>query len=284
MFMEKKKARKSAEKRVNARRIKKATEGLVSNVVDFLLYTFLLLPASSFGKHATSSGVYKTFAEADLLQKDINYQSFKNAFRKLREKGLINRIEDWTTKQIATQEGIKRLNSIVPFYDEERFWDGNLYLIQYDVPRKNNYIRNTLRDFFLKKLRAVKLQQSLYLIFYNPQELLKKFLKNKSDFEGNILISKLTKDGILGEDLKQFLWKQSGLTELNQKYRDFIDKYTKNHTFPRGEIFKDYFSILEKDPQIPFALLPDEYLGDEAYLLFQKQFNNTLFYMHVHKK
>lgn len=277
-----KKTGKKATRRVNTKKIKQVTDGLFSNLVDFVLYTLLLLPASSFGKQSTSIGVYKMFNEADMLQKDINYKSFKNALRKLKEKGLIKSLKDWTNQQIATKEGIKRLKSIVPFYDEERFWDGNLYLIQYDVPRKQNRIRNILRDLFLKKLRAVKLQQSLYLLFYNPQDLIKQFLKDKPNFEGNILISKLTKDGILGEDLMQFIWKQSGLADLNEKYRNFIDKYNKIITSSSSEMAKDFFSILKQDPQVPFALLPDEYLGDKAYLLFQKSIKNTLFYEHVH--
>lgn len=276
---------KKVKKRLSSKKIKKITEGLFSNLCDFFLYWLFLLPASSFGKSRSPADIYQMFREADSLHCEINYQSFKNAYRKLREKGLIETIKEWRNKRVATKEGIKRLKSNLPFYDEKRFWDGNLYLVQYDIPRTQNRIRNLLRDWFLKNLGAIALQDSLYLVFLNPQDLLRDFLKDKTNFEGNILISKLNKDGILGEErLEDFIWYKSGLAELNVEYQNFIDKYKKAKKVNRSELFRDYFSILKKDPQIPFELLPDEYLGDEAYLLFLKFFKNTLFNMHVHTK
>jgi DNA-binding transcriptional regulator PaaX len=277
-------AGKLSKKRLAKKRVKELTEGLFSSFCDFLLYWFLLLPVSSLGKSKTSVAVYQMFRDADRLHHDINYQTFKNAYIKLRRKGLIRSIKEWRNKKIATKEGIKRLKSILPFYDEKRFWDGNLYLVQYDIPRKQNHLRNWLRDWLLKKLRAIFLQESLYLIFFNPQELIANFLKDKPHFQGNILISKLEKDGILGEEkIEDFLWRKTGLEELNAEYQNFIDKY-KNKKIKEvnlGEVFREFFSILNKDPQIPFELLPKHYLGDEAYLLFLKFFKNRSKFLKV---
>jgi phenylacetic acid degradation operon negative regulatory protein len=266
-----------ARKRVSSKQIKQITEGLFSSLADCVLFYLLLLPAASFGKSRSSRGVYEMFNQAEGALQEINYYFFKNAYRKLKEKGLIASIKEWKNKRVATNKGLRRLKNLLPFYDEERVWDKNLYIIQYDIPEKQSYIRDQFRDWFLKKLGGIRLQESSYLLFNNPQELIKRFLKEKRDFEGVILISKLTKDGFLGEEkIEDFIWWQSGLAELNVEYREFLDKYDKEKN-SLSKMFQDYFNLLKKDPQVPFELLPDEYLGDEAYLLFNKYFKKTLF-------
>lgn len=273
----------AARKRINAKRIREITDGLFSTLTDFILYWFLVLPTASLGKSRTSSGMYRAFFQADKTMQEINYRYFKNAYRKLKEKGLINSIKEWKNKQIATKNGLKRLRSLLPSYHEERFWDGNLYIVQYDIPERQSWIRNLLRDYFLKKLGAILLQESSYLLFNNPQDLINRLLKDKPDFEGNILISKLTKEGILGEEnIEEFIWYKSGLYDVNNDYRNFIEKYKEKEKISTVEMFREYFSILKKDPQIPFEFLPDEYLGDEAYLLFLKYFKKTLLYKRPH--
>jgi phenylacetic acid degradation operon negative regulatory protein len=273
-----------AGRRIIAQKVSQITQGLFSNLADFTLYFLLFLPTASLGKPATSSGIYHTFQEADQALGEINYDSFKNAIRKLKEKGFLNNFKEWKNKKIATIEGTKRLNSVLPFYHEERFWDGNFYIVQYDIPLEQNRIRNLLREL-LKRLGSIKLQKSSYLLFYNPQDLIKQFLSKHQEFSGNILISQLTKHGILGnEDMVKFLWQQAGLEEINLEYKEFIDKYRSGKNFSHQEMFIDYFSILKKDPQIPFELLPTNYLGDKAYLLFLKYFKTTLYYEHMYFK
>jgi len=267
-----------ARRRVVAKQIRQITDGLFSSLTDFVLFWLLFLPAASFGKTRSSRAIYQMFNQAERMLQEINYHSFKNAYRKLKEKGLIESIKEWKNKKIATNKGLKRLKSLLPCYDEERFWDKNLYIVQYDIPEDQDYIRDQFRDWFLKKLGGIKLQESSYLLFYNPQELIKKFLKDKQDFQGIIIISKLAKEGFLGEEkIEDFIWWRSGLAELNEEYREFLTKYGKKEKISLTKMFKDYCNLLKKDPQVPFELLPDEYLGDEAYLLVKKFLKNTLF-------
>ena len=273
----KEKIGQKALRRVNSKQLREITDGLFSYLTDFVLFWFLFLPAASFGKRRSSQDIYKMFSEAEQSLEAINYRSFKNAYRKLKEKGLINSIKQWRNKAIATGKGLRRLKSLLPFYDEERFWDKNLYIVQYDIAEKQSRIRDQFRDWFIKRLGGIRLQESSYLLFYNPQELVKRFLKDKQDFEGVILISKMTKDGFLGEEkIEDFIWWQAGLAELNVEYREFLEEYSKKEKISLSKMFQDYFNLLKKDPQVPFELLPDEYLGDEAYLLFNKYFKKTL--------
>ncbi len=37
----------------------------------------------------------------------------------------------------------------------------------------------------------------------------------------------------------------------------------------------EYLSIVRNDPQLPFELLQDGYLGDEAYLVYKNLINST---------
>lgn len=271
----------TAKRRVSSKKISQITNNLFSTLVDLTLFSFFFLPLSSFGQRATSSGVYKTFKEADELLSEFNYQSFKNALRKLKEKGLVENLKEWHRRKLATKDGLIRLREMLPQYREKRDWDSNLYVLQYDVPVKQNLIRDALRRF-LKKLGALKLQDSTYLVFSDPSKLIKKFIEEYQEFLGNILISKLTKNGFLGDiDLVTYLWTHSGLAKANDEYREFIEKYKKDKSVSPAQMSIEYYSILEKDPQIPFELLPNEYLGDEAYLLFLRLVKNTLFYSYV---
>lgn len=273
---------RKTKERVKAKKIQKFTNGLFSNIMDFALYYFLLFPISTIGRTKGPADIFQASVKAELLSYQVNFKQLKNAYRKLREKGLITSIKEWQDRQIATNEGIKRLKNLIPFYDEERFWDGNLYLVQYDIPIRQNQIRDRLRDWFLKRLGAVALQKSSYLLFNDPSDLIKSFLDNCSDFEGSILISRLKKDGILGKgQLEKYIWRKSGLDKVNIQYSNFITEYKNEKKINKINMYNDYFSILKEDPQIPFALMPDEYIGDEAYLLFLKHFKDTLFYKHM---
>lgn len=272
-----------AKGRLTKKAIEQLTNSLFSTTIDATLYWLLILPVASFGKKGSMMAAFDILEEADYLKEKVSYKQFKNAYLKLKQKGLITSVKEWKNKSIATEKGRKRLRSNLPFYDEKRAWDGNLYLVQYDIPIHQNAVRDQFREWFLKRLGAIKLQDSSYLLFDNPQELIKRFINQIDDFEGNVVISRFSPDGFLGEvDLKEFLWKKAGLSNINDKYKLFLEKYRqKDDSRPKSELFLDYFSILKEDPQLPFKLLPEEYLGDEAYWLFLKRSKSTLFYKYV---
>lgn len=274
---------KEALKRVDAKFICQLTNGLFSTIVDTTLFWLLLLPISSIGKKGSIMNAFKMAEDVDYLKDRINFTQFKNAYKNLKSRGLINSIKSWLGEKVATTSGIKKLKGILPFYDERREWDGYLYVIQYDIPINQNRLRDQLRDWFLKKLGTIQLQHSAYVLFSNPRILIKNFTDQLDSFGGSILVSRLLPDGFLSEaDLKDFLWSRSGLDNLNEEYRQFIDKYKKEIKGPDiARVCFNYFSILQRDPQIPFALLPDYYLGDEAYLLFLKLVKNSLLAKYV---
>lgn len=252
--------------RVKTKTIRKLTSGVFSVLTDTILFTLYLIGAS-LGKKANSRDVYKTFTEADEALSKLNYQTFNRAFQKLREEGFISSIKDWSLEPIITQTGMQKLQSITPTYDEKRIWDKNLYLVNYDVDIKHNQKRVVLRSM-LKRIGAIKLQDSLYVTCYNPSKILTEFLE-ENNLEGTVLVSHLGRKGFLGKDnLREFLWEVTDLKETNLRYKEFIQKYNNVSILSQTQLTFEFLSILQDDPQLPFDLLPDEYLGNEAYLLY----------------
>jgi len=259
--------------RVRLKRVKQISEGIFSTLFDITLFC-LYLPICSFGKNPTSRDVYKTFSEAEDLLKDINYDTFRRSLEILHRYGLIETLKKWSNEPKITAAGKKRLESTLPQYQTSRFWDGKMYLINYDFAINENIIRDKFREY-IKRLGALKLQDSLYLISNNPYIFINKFQKEYK-FHGVILVSELDKKGFLGQDnLKEFIWKISKLEEVNNRYAEFIAKYKHQRKTSLIKISFDYYSILRDDPQLPFELLPKEYLGNEAYLLYQGLIKTT---------
>jgi len=133
--------------------------------------------------------------------------------------------------------------------------------------------KNKERDYFRKFLRDIgcgMLQQSNWLTPYNPTNLIKKFIE-KHELSGDlILISSIGKNGMIGtKTLKELMEKVFLLSHLNLRYREFVYK-AKSGKEKRGELIYLFLSILNEDPQIPFSFLPDDWLGEEAYVLFKK--------------
>ena len=83
-------------------------------------------------------------------------------------------------------------------------------------------------------------------------------------------------DGAIGEEkLPDLIRRVYRLDALNERYTEFIEKYErkKNLTSVFG-MSTDYFSILKDDPQLPFVLLPDDFLSEKAYLVYQSFLKN----------
>lgn len=206
------------------------------------------------------------FDEAKKILDDINYTVIKRAIIQLKRKQLISYKRRHLKKTITiTQEGRQRLAKLFPTYKTRRTWDKRIYLITYDIPqnRKNN--RELLRSY-IKRLGAAMLQESVWLTPYNPREILRSFLEERNLSEV-VIVSDLGTDAIIGdENLKVLIAKIYKLEKLNKRYKDYVQT-CQNQTKPLLWGASLYLSILRDDPQLPFALLPNDWHGDEAYEL-----------------
>lgn len=247
----------------------KISEGLLATATDLLLFQFFLLGAS-MGKGKTSRGAYQAIREAEEELEGLNYQKLKQTFVDLKRRGLIRSLKE----PEITASGRKRLQSFLPRYQKERPWDKVIYLITYDIAEKRHIWRDRLREF-INKIGAGRLQNSVWLTPFNPQKLLKEFINTEAGFEGEIIVSCIGKDGYIGEEsLKDLISRVYKLEEINQAYEEFLQKY-QHGTHDKWHTAVGYLSILQRDPQLPWELLPTGWAGDKAYELYEKIMNKN---------
>jgi len=246
------------------RRILRASEGLLSTVTDLILYQFLFV-GSIGGGGKTSKAVYRAVREADDALYDINYQTIKRSLAYLKKKGWIRTLKE----PVITAEGQKRLRSKIPVYQTERTWDGHIYLITYDIPEEEKRTRDKLREI-LTKVGAGMLQASVWLTPYNPEKILQEFHQETGE-AGEIIVSCIGKDGYIGKKtIKELISRVYNLSQLNLDYKNFIASFKGKKKVQSWQAAASYLCILQEDPQLPWELLPNDWLGDKAYFLYKK--------------
>lgn len=251
-----------------ATKLLQATEGLVATVTDLVLY-FTILPFALPGAYTHGQVARRVEDVTSLISEDLNYRTIKNTISKLVAAGLIVKQSKRSALEIAiTKLGKKRMNAIIPTYQEDRPWDGHVYLVSYDIPAKSNHKRDLLREH-LRRIGAVILQESLWLTPYNPRDLINDFAIEK-EIGGSIIMSKLGTDGAIGnETLLDLIARVYKLDAINEKYADFLDTYeNKQKPLSLFSMATSYLSILKEDPQLPFPLYPKNFLAEKAFHLY----------------
>lgn len=246
------------------------SEGLLRTATDVILYTYFLT-VSSIGKSPTSRGTYQAFEEADCVLSEINYDTIKRALVQLHRKHLISYKRGSLKETLSiTKEGKARLRELFPTYKKNRTWDGRIYLITYDVPEFQKQHREILRTY-IKRLGGAMLQESVWITPYNPHETLRSFI-NERDLSGVVIISDLGKDATIGEENTISLIRRLyHLDTLNDRYKKWI-RYVQKTEYKSAISSTKYLSILRDDPQLPFTLLPADWVGDKAFSLYQKYY------------
>lgn len=250
--------------------ILKISEGVFCELVDIVLWEIAFLGASSVNFSRTT---WQARVEADKFLEQVNFETIKNAIANARQKGFIKKANHKRVWPEITEEGKRRLKELVPHYDEKRVWDERVYLITYDIPEEKKNARELLRAF-LRRIGCGMVQESVWLTPYNPKEVLEEFIKERN-LIGNILISDIGEDGSVGdEDLKTLISRIYDLSELNDQYKEFIEKHKDKEKSDRIQATFEYLSILRNDSQLPFSLLPSDWVGEKAYHLYKN--NATL--------
>ncbi len=271
---EKKKAGEGTRKRSRSetqRRIRDFSFDVLSKATDLTLFFIFFNLEFAFSGSRSGKAVWRSKEKAFEDLEGINYETLRDAFYILKRKGLVRVIrEEAFYKPLITKAGKKRLEEILPTYDEERVWDGRLYLVTYDIPEERKKDREVLRDY-LKKIGCGMLQKSVFLTPYNPKGTLENFVEERG-LKASIIISDVGKDGSIGEkDIKTLVREVYHLDELSNDYSGFISEFkdTKKGTTAALKSCFAFVEILEKDPQLPFELLPDGWSGERAYRIFK---------------
>lgn len=172
-----------------------------------------------------------------------------------------------------TQEGRKRIFSFLPQILPVRYWDGNWYLAIFDIPERMRQKREILR-INLKKLGFGQLQASCWISAIN-------YLKNVEDLikfhelEPYVILAQTDKLG--REDSKSLANRVWKLDKINQLYEKFIFDWKKASEEEKFWLILKYFNVLNKDPQLPVDLLPDNWLGKKAYQIIKRYLGENSF-------
>lgn len=248
--------------------VRKLTGGLLATATDLVLLSlFYGLEVATAGYGGlTLSGTQRVGERALGDLEKIKSKTLQRSLRQLFEKGLIKTLKEQSNKAILTSQGKQRLKNILPAYQKKRYWDGVIHAVTYDIPVNHNKDRNFLREF-LRKIGCGLLQESVWITPYNPSDLIREFA-GSHDLEGTILVSSLGKGGTIGSvSLRDLIERVYHLEELSAEYEEFVAKCDSREITGTQAVFA-YLAILEKDPQLPFELLPEWWSGESANVRF----------------
>lgn len=238
----------------------KVSDGILASLTDLVLWNLFYFAEISPLGHPTNLRKAEYFAYRNLEK--FNYESIKRAFYNTKSKGWVK--EDLT----LTEEGKKRLESLTPVYFGKKKWDGNWYLVSYDIPeKKKRRDRDILREN-LKRLGLGEMHASLWVSPFNFLPEIEKIVK---EYQLSPFVILAISDKVGKEVSKVLANKIWGLDRINKVYKKIVEQAKKKS--PDNLVF-EYFSILQRDPQLPSKLLPSDWAGEEAFFLFKKYTTN----------
>lgn len=233
----------------------KISEGIFSSLIDLVLWNLFFFAEVSLCGSPAKVRRAATLSDRDFWR--FNSATIKRAIYKAREKGFIK--EGFT----LTKEGKKRLENILPKYFGKRKWDGNWYLVIYDIPERKKMLRNILREN-LKRLGFGQLQASVWVSPFNFFGEVEGVVK---DYGLSPYVILAISDKLGRKEAKvlaEAVWR---LEKIDNLYKTLLNKFKKSK---EKELYFEYLNVLDKDPQLPKELLPETWKGDEIHELFKK--------------
>lgn len=235
--------------------VSRITKGLFTSLADLILWHIFFSVEMVFV--GSPRNMNKAYFLAWKNLEEFNSQTIIRAVARAKARGFIK--NDFS----LTKEGKERLEKILPKFFGERKWDGNWYLVVYDIPEKFKRRRNILREN-LKRLGFGQLQASVWVSPFNFFGETEKIIHDY-DLMPYVILSISDKLGkkearILAENV----WH---LHELDTLYRDLLARLKKEK---KDDLYFEYLRILGKDPQLPSELLPLDWQGETAHRIFGK--------------
>lgn len=203
--------------------------------------------------------------------------NFYNQVRRFVKKGYARKKREGKSSILAiTAQG--RINSISlhgHFWPTE--WDGFWTLVFFDIRETSRRIRDFLR-IFLKRLKFGMFQRSVWAFPGNFVARLRKLIKEEG-LQNYVLVISSKDLGIKDQKaLVERIWRVSF---LNKKYKKLIEEIETAASLPKEKkvaktekIKERLLVLLNGDPMLPLALLPDDWAGRKAIkaiLAFEKE-------------
>ncbi len=260
------KKQKTEKLKPSKREINEATFGWLGTARDLALV--MLVAAAKLHGEAYSSrkSGFKVIEDAAKLFEKLRSERLQKSLRcGLYQLASAGYRDGWK----VTDEGYRRLKELVPKYiePEERRWNGDIYLVMFDIPenlkRSRQKLRNTLTDIDFRMI-----QESVWMGFFDPADLLEEDLK-LWEIDEFVLVTKATPP-LKQAGLKTFVRQAFGLDNLNLRYEAFLENVKDGRREP-SDLALMYLSILKQDPKLPKSLLPAGWLGDRAFGVYRDE-------------
>lgn len=214
-----------------------------------------------------------------------NAQSIRAAISRMHKQGWVeSRKEGNKSYYFLNERGQKRIEEAAKriFKLQTNKWDGKWRMLVYSIPEEKRNIRDELR----KELVWSGFGSLAYSCYISPNSLEEQVsdMISKYDIEPYVDFFISAYDGPqTNQQLTERCW---NLEEINQRYQEFIDAYSKRYVIDRNKIEKkeisdgecfvertklvhEYRKFLFVDPGLPEELLPKTWLGDHAAALFR---------------
>ena len=256
------KSDKTSSRRKIAAAVRNASFGWLGALTDISLVSLYLLAAGAAIHPGNANRIY---AQAGKIFTKLRTGRWQKSLRKslynLADAGMI---ENWE----ITDKGFSRLKELIPKYIESRPWNGWLYLTIYDIPENLRRSRMKLSNL-MKQLAFGMLQKSVWVSFLDPEPFLADLIE-WDELDDFVVTVKSRVSPRLRNGLIPLLANAFKLDNLNLRYEGFIDQ-VKEAKIESADLAVRYLAILRQDPQLPFRLLPQDWLGDKAHQVYVKK-------------
>jgi len=210
----------------------------------------------------------KTLTSPYFQIKFASYKShyYEQTLRKMLKAGEIERIikKGEPYFRITSQGNIKLVREVPLGKRIGKSWDGKWRMVIFDIPEISKVKRENLRKK-LKELGLAQWQKSVYITPFDVGQELAEYLV-ATNLADNAIVLEAKKIFVGDEkEMANKLWK---LDDLNLRYQDFFEKYSRQKD-KRG-MQEEFLMILESDPCLPKELLPEPWWGVAAKSLVQK--------------
>lgn len=154
-------------------------------------------------------------------------------------------------------------------------WDGRWVVVIFDIPEQDRWVRDKLRpDLYSLGFRM--LQESVWISPFPIAEDIREYLIN-SGLAGQALV--MVGPWMLAGGEKNIARKVFKIDQINGEYQLMLEVYKeeKDREKAAKDFLSSYLDTLVRDPFLPEALLPDDWVGKRAQKLFQELSKNYLF-------
>lgn len=215
---------------------------------------------------------------------DYSEQSVRAAVSRMSKRGWITSERKRNNSFYSlTEQGISMLKEdIVQFEKLKREkWDGKWRMLVYTIPEKKRELRDQFRQALIGKGFGL-IANSCWI---TPYQLDIEKITNKYKIDAYVSFFHATYEG--ANDYNELVERCWDLSEINDHYAAFINKYEEQYTIDQHRIQNDlinnkeffvtrtllnydYKRLLFTDPNLPKELLPNKWSGKAATNLYKK--------------